>query len=124
MSKIKDEIEKLQNQILELEKIQKQKEIDDENAKKGTFEEYFDNLSIFIKMKRDREINRNNYDINGNPNPNAYTGIDKLPDAHSSGEDLRVRRVIQENNELLPALENIYSALDIINKRLTKLENL
>jgi len=120
---ITNEIEQLQNKILELERIQKQKEIDEENAKKGTFDYYFQQLFEFIQIKKEREINRNNYDVNGNPNPNARTSKDALPYAWSSGEDKRVSMVIKENKELVPALESIYSSLDIINKRLIKLEN-
>jgi len=125
--KQKDEITSkivtLQNKILELENQKKQKLIDEENSKKGTFEYYFEKLFEFIQMKKEREINRNNYDIDGNPNPNARTGKDKLPDAYNSVEDKRVRMRIAENKELVPALESIYSSLDIINKRLLKLEN-
>jgi len=120
---ITSEIEKLQNKILELENQKKQKLIDEENAKKGTFDYYFENLFDFIQMKKEREINRNNYDVDGYPNPNARTGKDALPYAHSSLEDRRVSNVIAENKELVPALESIYSSLDIINKRLLKLEN-
>jgi hypothetical protein len=119
---ITSEILALQNKILELENQKKQKLIVEENTKKGTFEWYFDKLFDFIQMKKEREINRNNYDIDGNPNPNARTGKDALPYAHSTGEDARVRRIIEENKELVPALESIYSSLDIINKRLIKLE--
>ena len=117
------EIERMQNKILELEEIQKQKLIDKENAKKGIFDYYFQSLFEFIQMKKEREINRNNYDVDGNPNPNARTCAEKLPYAHSSGEDKRVREVIAVNKELVPALENIYNALDNINKRLLHLEN-
>jgi len=119
---ITSEIVILQNKILELENHKKQKLLDEENAKKGTFECYFEKLFDFIQMKKEREINRNNYDIGGNPNPNARTGKDKLPHAHNSAEDKRVRMRIEENKELVPALECIYSSLDIINKRLLKLE--
>ena len=73
-------------------------------------------------MKKEREINRNNYDVDGNPNPNARKGADALPYAHSGLEEKRVRESIKENKELVPALECIYSSLDIINKRLLKLE--
>jgi predicted GIY-YIG superfamily endonuclease len=120
---ITSEIETLQNKILELENQKKQKLIDEENAKKGTFEYYFDNLFDFIQMKKEREINRNNYDIDGNPNPNARKGKDALRDAYNSGEDKRARMRKEENKELVPALESIYNSLDIINKRLLKLEN-
>jgi len=100
-----DEIEQLKQKILELENAKKQREIEEENAKKLTFDYYFKKLFDFIQMKKEKEINRN------------------TAQCMSSYENKRVRMVIEENKELVPALESIYSALDIINNRLLKLEN-
>jgi hypothetical protein len=102
---IVDEIEQLKQKILELENAKKQREIEEENAKKLTFDYYFKKLFDFIQMKKEKEINRN------------------TAECMSSYENKRVRMVIEENKELVPALESIYSAVDIINKRLLKLEN-
>ena len=109
-------IEKLKNKILELENQKKQKLIDEENSKKSTFNYYFESLFYFIQIKKEGEININNYDVEGNPDPNG-----KLPNC-SSGEDRSIKMRIEENKDLVSALENIYSYLDIINKRLLKLE--
>jgi len=123
MDAITEEIKQLQSKIFELDKIRIQIEINETNSKKGTFEYYFTQLFDFIQMKKEREIDRNNYDKDGNPNPNAKTGVDALPYANSSGESARARKAIKENGELVPALESIYNSLDIINNRLLKLEN-
>jgi hypothetical protein len=108
------EIERMQNKILELEEIQKQKkkqkEIYEENSRKLPFENYFESLSEFIKIR---------YDI-----------VDKrikmivgccLTDEEIISRNIRILK--QEGYELLPALANIYNALDNINKRLIRLEN-
>jgi len=123
MDAITEEIKQLQSKIFELDKIRIQIEINETNSKKSTFEYYFTQLFDFIQMKKEREIDRNNYDKDGNPNPNAKTGVDALPYANSSGESARARKAIKENGELVPALESIYNSLDIINNRLLKLEN-
>lgn len=114
------EIEKLQNKILKLEKkqkeIQKQKEIDEENSKKLPFDDYFHNLSEFIKQKHDtinpfldRGINQYRMNMNG-----------EIIKEH---EQQICNNILKQNGyELLPALDNIYNALDNINKRLIKLE--
>ena len=104
-----DEIQQLQNKILKLEQIRKQKILDEENAKKYSFEYYFQNLFDFIQMKKDREINRNGIQENGQH-------------FFSSTENQRIKSAKDQNAELVPALENIYNALNIINKRLLKLE--
>uniref|UniRef100_A0A6C0HZ10 Uncharacterized protein n=1 Tax=viral metagenome TaxID=1070528 RepID=A0A6C0HZ10_9ZZZZ len=111
MDKITDEIEQLQNKILELENLKKQKEIDEENAKKGTFYYYFENLFDFIQMKNDVV----NEEINRRIGPKEENHI------KYSSHITEIKK--KHGAELVPALEHIYNALDIINKRLTKLEN-
>lgn len=100
-----DEISRLKQKILELENIKKQKEMEEEDAKKETFEYYFQELFHFIQMKRKKEISKNTFQT------------------FCSSEDQRVKKAIEENKELLHVLENIYNSLDKINKRLLKLEN-
>jgi hypothetical protein len=109
---IVDEIEKLKHKISELENIKRekenvkrQKEIEEENAKKLTFEYYFQHLFDFIQMKKEQEISKNN------------------EQCCSSYENRRALRAREENKQLVPALESIYSSLDIINTRLMKLED-
>jgi hypothetical protein len=109
---IVDEIEKLNHKISELENVKRekenakrQKEIEEENAKKLTFEYYFQQLFDFIQMKKEQEIIKNN------------------EHCFSSYESTRALRARAENKQLVPALESIYSSLDIINTRLMKLED-
>ena len=102
---IKDEIQVLQNKIVELEKLQKQKEMEEENAKKITFEYYFEKLFDLIKIKKNRDQ-------------------EYLPRFFTTQQSVVAKFAKQQNAEFVPALENIHSALDIINKRLNKLENL
>jgi len=103
------EIERMQNKILELEEIKKQKkkqkEIDEENSRKLPFENYFESLFEFIKTRNDK--------VNGMILP-GYNDIEF--------QEIRKNRLNQNGYELLPALENIYNALDNINKRLIRIE--
>jgi molecular chaperone GrpE (heat shock protein) len=98
-----DEIEQLKQKILQLENIKKQKEIEEENLKKQSFEYYFQQLFDIIQMSKKK-----------------YTYM-------SSEDYIRARQgnkcVEGVNENLVPVLESIYSSLNIINKRLLKLEN-
>jgi hypothetical protein len=104
------EIQQLQNKILELEEIQKQKKIAEENSKKGTFEEYFENLSEFIKIRYD----------DANKTFNLGTHDPMTEEQHKS---CIINILKRQGHSSVPALEHICNALDNINKRLTKLEN-
>jgi lysophospholipase L1-like esterase len=113
---IKYEIQQLQNKIAELEQKRLQKELEEENAKKQTFGYYFDKLFEFIKTKNDavnEECTRQR----------IYGPHSHRPEMQESN-NRRVNQIVKEHNaEYVPALEHIYRALYVINKRLTKLEN-
>lgn len=98
-----DEIEQLKQKILQLENenIKKQDEIDEVK----TFEYYFQQFLDIIQMSKKRIIGMSS---------ESYIR------AKQAKNNIRVEGV---NEDIIPALESIYSTLDIINKRLLKLEN-
>jgi molecular chaperone GrpE (heat shock protein) len=98
-----DEIEQLKQKILQLENIKKQKEIEEENSKKQTFEYYFQQLFDIIQMSKKRL----------RPSSEDYRRAKQEP----------TKNYICVEENLIPVLESIYGSLDIINKRLLKLEN-
>ena len=91
---ITDEIEKLKRKLLQLETVKEKAEME-KKKKQSTFEYYLNQLAEFIQMKKDREIKNNP----------------------------RTAHIRQQNVELVPALEYIYSSLDIIHKKITVLED-
>jgi hypothetical protein len=114
---IKYEIQQLQNKIAELEQQSREKEIEKENAKNPTFGYYFDKLFEFIKKKNDV--------VNEEIGKRIIYG----PHSHRPEMQEHINRTVNEivkkhNAEYVPALQHIYSALYVINERLTKLENL
>jgi hypothetical protein len=108
---IKYEIQQLQNKILELQQQSREKEIEEENAKKQTFGYYFNKLFEFIKMKNDA-VNKIVGDRRTHRDPEMQKHLDQKRNEY-----------IAHYAEYVPALENIYRALYVINERLTKLEN-
>jgi hypothetical protein len=98
-----DEIEQLKQKILQLENenIKKQEEIDEVKAFEYCFQQFLD----IIQMSKKRIIGMSS---------ESYIR------AKQAKNNIRVEGV---NEDIIPALESIYSTLDIINKRLLKLEN-
>jgi molecular chaperone GrpE (heat shock protein) len=95
-----DEIEQLNQTILQLENIKKQKEIEEENSKKQTFEYHFQQLFDIIQMSKRTYMSSEDYR--------------RARQGHKFVEGV--------NMNLVPVLESIYNSLNIINKRLLKLE--
>lgn len=107
---IKYEIQQLQNKIAELEQQCREKEIEEENVKNPTFRYYFDKLFEFIKMKNDA-FNKTFGDRKIHRDPETQKHLDK-----------KRNEIFAQRAEYVPALEHIYSALYVINERLTELE--
>jgi len=102
---LSEEIKQLKLKLIELEYHQKQKEIKENFEKTLTVEHHMNNILEFIQVRKDREQNRN------------------TPTHWSTAESERVKRAKNQNAELIPVIESIYSSLDIMNKRLSKLES-
>ena len=102
---LSEEIKQMKIKLIELEYHQKQKEIKENFAKTLTVEYHMNNILEFIQVRKDREQNRN------------------TPTNRSSAEFTRIKKVKHQNEELIPVIKSIYSSLDIINKRLSKLES-
>ena len=105
MSAITEEIQKLQSRILELETEKKKK---DEIDKKTSLDNNFNVMDEFIKVVLTKKKEQNDYYI-------KRLGPRSTPDCIDGDE-------VRYNVKFIANMESIYNILQILDKRLNKIE--